>query len=155
MQFLASHNTINSSCFPNIYKYVCTVPYMYGHDRSREDFFVTDPGNFNISLATDFAKNYEKEHLIDPLHHLNNSRVYIYHGTKDSTVYHGILLRHKDFVFIWTCNIDHQFRNVACRLWSSDRNHLLELESLNNFEIRCITSRTWNGKNMIKFCQFY
>lgn len=65
------------------------VPYMYGHDRNREDFIVNNPDKFNISVATEFAKTYEKQGLIDPLTNLGKSRVYIYHGIKDSTVYHG------------------------------------------------------------------
>lgn len=64
---------------------------MYGHDRSREDFFVTNPEKFNISIAAEYAHQYESEGLIDPLSNLSKSKVYIYHGSKDSTVHHGML----------------------------------------------------------------
>jgi hypothetical protein len=62
---------------------------MYGHDRNREDFFVTDPDKFNISVAIDYAKMYEEQGLIDPLDNLGSSKVFIYHGTRDSTIHHG------------------------------------------------------------------
>lgn len=65
------------------------MPYLYGYDRKREDFFVTEPGKFNITFALEMTKQYAEQGLVDPLKNLESSNVYIYHGTKDSTVYPG------------------------------------------------------------------
>lgn len=67
----------------------CEVVYLYGYDRKREDFFVNDIERFNITEAIQVAETFSIIGSIDPVENLNNSKVYVYHGRKDTTVESG------------------------------------------------------------------
>jgi hypothetical protein len=57
----------------------------------REDFYVTEPEKFNTSFAIEMIRQYSVNGQIDPVENLKDAKVYIYHGTKDTTVYPGEL----------------------------------------------------------------
>jgi len=55
----------------------------------REDFYVTEPDKFNTSFAIEMMRKYEKNGVVDSCSNIKKARVYVYHGTKDTTVYPG------------------------------------------------------------------
>ncbi|ODN00441.1 hypothetical protein Ocin01_06257 [Orchesella cincta] len=61
------------------------VPYLYGFGRKREDFFVNDIERFNTTEAIHATETYSIVGAIDPVEYLKNSKVYVYHGNRDST----------------------------------------------------------------------
>lgn len=70
---------------------------MYGWERNRQDFFVNDIEAFNCTDAIDAAEAYSILGSIDPVENLKNSRVYVYHGSKDSTVESGTNISRENF----------------------------------------------------------
>ncbi|CAL8089921.1 unnamed protein product [Orchesella dallaii] len=84
MQFHLAHSSrlIGAGIFSG-------VPYLYGFGRKREDFFVNDIERFNTTEAIQATETYSIVGAIDPVEYLKNSRVYVYHGNKDSTVEPG------------------------------------------------------------------
>lgn len=69
-----------------------SVVYLYGYGRKREDFFVNDIEQFNVTEAIEMAETFSLLGSIDPVENLRNSKVYVYHGAKDTTVESGNLI---------------------------------------------------------------